>query len=98
MSTDLPGPIFEYIARVRLRRPPLSPQGRAGRAVWLLMKRPMRSDELTQALGYSGRFSVYDLLRNISQSGVPLYYDEETSLWGILGRVYDDGDETDRGD
>ncbi len=90
MSKDLPGPIFEYIAKVQWRRPPLSPQGRAGRAVWMLMQRPMRSDELTQALGYNSRFSIYDLVRNLSQSGVPLYYDEETGLWQILGRGYED--------
>lgn len=84
-----PGPIFEYIARARLfrplLRPPSSPQGRAGRAVYLLLTNgPMRADELTVALGYSSRFGAYALLDNLSQGGVPLCYDEETGLWGIL--------------
>lgn len=83
------GPIFEYIARVRVKnemlRPPLSPQGRSGRAVYLLIAvGPMRADELTKALGYSSRFSIYDLLDNLSQAKVPLYYDERTGVYGIL--------------
>ena len=84
-----PGPIFDYIAMVRAKnemlRPPLSPQGRSGRAVYLLITvGPMRADELTRALGYSSRFSIYDLLDNLSQAEVPLYYDEGTGVYGIL--------------
>jgi hypothetical protein len=62
----------------------LTPQGRAARAVYLLMTSgPIASEELTRALGYRGRFSVYDLLENLSLA-VPLYYDEERGVWGIL--------------
>jgi hypothetical protein len=62
----------------------LTPQGRAGKAVYLLVTQgPLKADELTHALGYRGRWSIYDLLDNLSQA-VPLYYDERKEVWGIL--------------
>lgn len=68
----------------------LTPQGRAAKAVYLLMTSgPINSDELTRALGYRGRFSVYDLLENLSVA-VPLYYDETRGAWGILTTTGDD--------
>lgn len=62
----------------------LSPQGRAGKLVYLLMKEgPLRSEEMTRALGYRSRFGLYDLLERLSPA-VPLYYDEREGVWGIL--------------
>ncbi len=67
-------------------RDSLTPQGRAGRAVYLLVTQgPMRSDELADAMGYRSRHSIYDLLGNLSQA-VPIFYDETKGVWGILNR------------
>lgn len=70
----------------------LTPQARAARAVHLLMTcGPMTAGELTERLGYAGRFSVYDLLDNLA-IGVPLYFDEALGRYGILPPV--DGADT----
>lgn len=61
-----------------------SPQGRAGRAVYLLMTDgPMCAAALTNELGYGSRHTVYKLMDNLSRS-VPLYYDEQMGVFGIL--------------
>lgn len=65
----------------------LTPQGRAGKAVYLLMTSgPMRPDELREVLGYrsktSPQFGVAYLLGNLSND-VPMSFDEQTGTWAI---------------
>jgi hypothetical protein len=61
-----------------------SPQGRAGQAIFLLMTDgPMGASALKAELGYNSRDAVYKLMDNLARS-VPLYYDEQSGVFGIL--------------
>jgi len=62
----------------------LTPQARAARVVHLLMTSgPMTALEISQAVGYRGRFSVYDMLENVA-IGCPLFYDDASGRYAIL--------------
>ena len=62
----------------------LTPQGRAGKAVYLLMTSgPMRPDELRERLGYkSPQFGLAYLLGNLAQD-VPMHFDAQSGTWSV---------------
>jgi len=62
----------------------LTPQGRAGKAVYLLMTSgPMRPNELREVLGYkSPQYGLSCLLENLAH-GVPIHFDEQSGTWSV---------------
>ncbi|MCA9874543.1 MAG: hypothetical protein KC441_12830 [Anaerolineales bacterium] len=61
-----------------------TPQGRAGKAVYLLMTSgPMRPDELREILGYGSQLGVDFLLKNLSQDVPGMRFDEHAGTWVV---------------